>query len=169
MVATIRPKQPAGRCPLINEIGVSMTTVLPEALVAPAPGLPRTWLRHITGGGQIVETCPSWCTDSHRTDTHGALDDLQHGRSIQGVSLPAFDWAKGTVGVQVLPVRLAVDPYSAEPERAVPHILVEVAADEYSLPLSPAEFAAMLGSVRAHLDWLQDAVLGQLVAARAVA
>lgn len=123
---------------------------------------PRTWVRRIEGGGQVTETCPSTCTDAHLNDDHGALDDLQHGTSLPGVTVDVFDWTDGTIPMPVLSPRIAVDPYTTDLTRSVPHILLEVAQDEFTVPLDPERFAAVLAKIRAHCDQLEAEVLPQL-------
>lgn len=140
-------------------------TVLHEAPVKPAHGGVRTWLRRIWGGGQIVESCPSWCTDHHRNDEDGALVDLSHGRSFGGTMLRVFDAEEGTIEMPILDARINVDPYSDKPERRLPHVVFEPWEDEYMECLDPDGFAAVIAQVRAHCDRL-DEVHAALVAAR---
>lgn len=135
----------------------------------PRPPAARTWTRRIMGGGQRAETCPSWCTDHHLGDEHGALDDLQHGTNTAGVEIPIADWQGGTVSMPLLSARVAVEPYSADPSRAVPHVLVEAWESEYTDPMGPGELAELIGRARAHLDRLEQVVLGQLATARSEA
>ncbi|MCX4786495.1 hypothetical protein OG369_09955 [Streptomyces sp. NBC_01221] len=150
-----------------------MATLLPEPASAPSQ-LPskspstshRTWLRHINSGDQIVETCPAWCTDSHRSDDSGFLDDLSHGARFDGPELHVFDAEHGTLPLPVLAGRINVDPYSEDPRRHVPHIHLEPFQDEVMECLDPQEFAAVIAQVRAHCDRL-DEVHAQLVKARA--
>ncbi|MEU2674183.1 hypothetical protein ABZ622_36040, partial [Streptomyces sp. NPDC007164] len=107
-------------------------TVLHDAPAVPAPTSeqapptsPRTWLRRIQTGGQIVETCPEWCTDSHRNDARGHLDDLSHGSAFDGPALSVFDATHGALPVPILAGRINVDPYSSDPRRNVPHLTLE--------------------------------------------
>ncbi|MFE7566879.1 DUF6907 domain-containing protein [Streptomyces sp. NPDC057539] len=133
---------------------------------SPSPG-PRTWLRRIETGGQIVETCPPWCTDPHRNDAVGALDDLQHGSDFEGTDLEVFDAEDGTCAWPLLSGRISVDPYSEDARRRVPHISLDVFKDEVMEALTPKEFAAVIARVRAHCDRLEAEVLTELVRARA--
>lgn len=128
---------------------------------------PRTWLRRILGGGQIVETCPTWCTDHHRGDDHGTVDDLQHGAYLPGLGVEVHDGTTTTVTMPVLAPRIAVDPYDEDPARRAPHVLVEVWQDAYTPPLGPDGLVDLIGRLRAHADRLEQETLTQLVAARA--
>lgn len=121
-----------------------------------SPDRPRTWLRLITGGGQIVETCPVWCTADHARDVHSNLDDLAHSGEAPAVELP----------VEALIAQVRVDPYSTNPRRHVPYATFEAVDGEMLDELAPEDLAAVIAKVRAHCDAL-DGVLGQLVAARA--
>lgn len=154
-----------------------MTTVMPEPAPVPSPipvtppptkpttsPAPRTWMRKITGGGQIVESCPAGCTDSHDGDLSGDLDDLQHGADFEGVPVEVPDAVWGSLGMPVLAGRLNVSPYSEFPERRVPHVLLVPWEDVVSEALSPDEFAAVIANLRAHCDAL-DAVHARLVQA----
>lgn len=145
------------------QIGTLVTTVqkdsdIPQSNPAGSP----TWVRRIEGGGQIVETCPPVCTDGHLNDDHGALDDLQHGASLPGVEVDVFDWTDGTTPMPILSPRIAVDPYSTNPTRNVPHVLLELFQDEFTVPLGPEQFAAVIAKVRAHCDQLEAEVLPKL-------
>lgn len=140
-------------------------TVLHEAPVKPAHGGVRTWLRRIWGGGQIVETCPSWCEDRHWNDGDGALVDLSHGRDFGATMLSVFDAQEGAIEMPVLDARINVDPYSEEPERRLPHVVLQPWEDEVMECLDPEQFAAVIAQVRAHCDQL-DKVHAALVAAR---
>lgn len=137
-------------------------TLSRPADTSPEPRRFRTWLRKILTGGQIVESCPSWCSDRHLGDDSGTLDDLQHGATLAGVEVDLSDWTDVPVAVQMLAPRIAVDPYSDDPARQVPHILLEVFPDEYTRPLNADQFAAVIAKVRGHLDSLESEVLPQL-------
>ncbi|MFI5769615.1 DUF6907 domain-containing protein [Streptomyces sp. NPDC051658] len=140
---------------------------VPSQLPSKSPSaVPRTWLRHINSGGQIVETCPAWCTDSHRSDGSGFLDDLSHGAHFNGPQVAVFDAEHGSLPMPVLAGRINVDPYSSDPRRSVPHIHLEPFQDEVMECLDPDEFAAVIAQVRAHCDRLNK-VHAQLVKARA--
>ncbi|GGJ87032.1 hypothetical protein GCM10011583_18300 [Streptomyces camponoticapitis] len=148
-----------------------MSIVSPERPTAQAPSSasttpPRSWLRSIDGGGQIIEACPSYCTDHHRNDTDGALDDLQHGAYFDGTPMPVFHPDLGAVAMPVLAGRLNVDPYSEDPNRRLPHVTLEPWQDEVMETLNPDQFAQVIAQVRAQCDRL-DEVHAQLVAARA--
>ncbi|WP_326768825.1 hypothetical protein OG978_33655 [Streptomyces sp. NBC_01591] len=142
-----------------------MDTLLPEPAAVPSHS-PRTWLRQIHSGGQIFETCPAWCTDNHRSDDSGFLDDLSHGAHFNGPELPVSDAEHGSLPMPVFAGRINVDPYSEDPRRSVPHIHLEPFQDEVMECLDPREFAAVIAQVRAHCDRL-DEVHAQLVKARA--
>ncbi|MFF1843079.1 DUF6907 domain-containing protein [Streptomyces sp. NPDC058217] len=159
-----------------------MTTLLPEPAPVPAQAAPslastppaagpssarRSWLRKLRGGGQIVESCPDWCTDNHRGDASGALIDLSHGSNFPGTPMAVFDAALGTVAMPLLASRINVDPYSDQPERRVPHVVLEPFQDEVMECLSPDEFAAVIAQVRERCDFLMGKVHAQLVKARA--
>ncbi|MEV4970604.1 DUF6907 domain-containing protein [Streptomyces scopuliridis] len=166
-----------------------MNTLLPTSTPVPAPASPaapvippphspsptvpvptpspRTWLRRIETGGQIIEACPAYCTDSHRNDLVGALDDLQHGADFEGTDLEVFDAEDGTCAWPLLSGRISVDPYSEDARRRVPHISLDVFRDEVMEALTPDEFAAVIAQVRAHCDRLEAGVLPELVRARA--
>lgn len=128
----------------------------------PPADRPRTWLREIITGGQIVESCPAFCVSSHTHDGVGMLDDLVHAADEVSLVLPGCDESSA-----ILSARVQVDPYDTDPARNVPHILFESARDEVLGALSPEEFVAVIGRVRAHLDLLEQQVLAQLVQARA--
>lgn len=145
------------------ESDTALDVAAPHSSSAPRP---RTWMRRISGGGQVLETCSTWCTDHHRGDQDGALDDLQHGTHHDGTLLPVFHPDLGAVAMPVLAARMNVDPYSDRPERRLPHVVLEPWQDEVMECLSPDELAAVIAQVRAHCDQL-DAVLAQLVRARA--
>lgn len=145
----------------VLEIAQCGTTFRPRRVA------PRAWSRWLLDGSERVETCPSWCTDSHVNDTFGAVDDLQHGASLPGVDVPVSDWQGGTVPLPLLAPRIAVDPYSDDPARQVPHLLIEVAEDQFTTALDPTGALAAIGTVREHLDELERIVLGQLAPARA--
>jgi hypothetical protein len=133
-------------------------------------GRPRTWLREIIPSGQIVETCPAWCTSSHHADTRGMLDDLVHVGDGVELEVETFDhWSDGTpvsLPSPVLRADVRIDPYSANPKRNVPFVSFEPWQDEVMDELGPEEFAAVIAQVRAHCDRLEG-VLAQLVQARA--
>lgn len=142
-------------------------TVLHEAPVVPSQSAAaRSWLRRIYNGGQIIETCPKWCTDRHANDHHGHLDDLQHGARFDGPLLPVFDAEQGTLPVPILAGRLSVDPYSDDPRRRVPHVHLEPFADEVMECLEPDDLAAVIVAIEAHCGQMR-AVHAQLVRARA--
>lgn len=149
--------------PVVPSPAVALT--LPTVSPASSPA-PRTWLRRIAGGGQIYETCPTWCTDSHFNDKVGCLDDLSHGAYFDGPDLAAVGLGASHVPMPILSGRLSVDPYSDDLLRNVPHIDLEPVQDEALESLTPAEFAAVIAQVRAHCDRM-EAVHAQLVAARA--
>lgn len=132
-----------------------------------APSRPRTWLRRIMGGGQIIETCPKWCQSSHANDDAGCLDDLTHGTDYVATTLTMH--AAGSDGPATWPVlaaRISVDPYSEDPARNIPHVTFEPSQDDVMECLDPDAFAAVIAQVRAHLGELEQ-VHAQLVAARA--
>jgi hypothetical protein len=142
-----------------------MTVTQTPAVAQPSPPAaprPRTWLREIIPSGQIVETCPKFCTSSHLTDQRGMLDDLIHGADEVSLVFPGMDES-----MAILSARVQVDPYSTDPCRNVPHVLFEPSRDEPMGPLDPEQYLAVLDSVQAHLDRLREQVLAQLVAARA--
>ncbi|MGW7001378.1 DUF6907 domain-containing protein [Streptomyces sp. NPDC054933] len=142
----------------------SNVTHLPTA---PAPSAqPRSWLRKIVGGGQIIETCPGWCEDHHVNDDSGALDDLCHTSEAVSVRMPVHLAGSGLANWPILAARINVDPYSDDPARRVPHVNFEPAPDDVMESLDPDEFAAAIAQVRAHCDRL-DGVHARLVAARA--
>lgn len=142
-----------------------MSIVMPERPVVAEPGKVRTWLRRIWGGGQIVESCPSWCTDRHFGDETGPLVELSHGRDFGGTMLPVFDIEEGAIEMPVLGARINVDPYSDDPERRLPHVVLQPWEDEFMECLDPDQFAAVIAQVRAHCDRLGE-VHAVLVAAR---
>ncbi|MFD8577365.1 DUF6907 domain-containing protein [Streptomyces virginiae] len=142
-----------------------MSIVSPERPIVAESGKVRTWLRRIWSGGQIVESCPSWCTDGHHNDGDGMLVDLSHGRDYGGTLLPVFDAKEGTIEMPVLDARISVDPYSDSPERRLPHVVLQPWEDEVMECLDPAAFAAVIAQIRAHCDRLDD-VHAALVAAR---
>lgn len=123
---------------------------------APAAPRPRTWLREIVTGGQIVETCPDWCATDPGHDLRSNLDDLTHYTGETLVEL----------SVEALIAQVRVDPYSTNPRRHIPYVTFEAVDGEMLDELGPEEFAAVIAKIRAHCDRL-DGVLAQLVAARA--
>lgn len=130
----------------------------------------RTWLRRITTGGQIIESCPSWCTDSHANDhTDTSLDDLQHGTSLPGLDVQVSDYAGSTVPMPLLAPRIAVEPYSDDPARRVPHVMLEVWQDEYLPPMDAASAVAVIDAAQAHLGLVKRLIVRQLEAAQAEA
>lgn len=145
---------------------MSVSSTPTKTQPAPAPvsssTRPRTWRREIITGGQIYETCPSFCTASHVVDRVGMLDDLVHAADEVSLVMPGFDESAA-----ILSARVQVDPYDTDPRRHVPHILFEPARDDVMGGLTPEEFTVVIAQVRAHLDRLEQTVLAQLVAARA--
>ncbi|MFI0914343.1 DUF6907 domain-containing protein [Streptomyces abikoensis] len=151
-------------------VAVSAATVPPESAVepalAPSPAGPeRRWSRRIWRGGQVMESCPSWCASTHSNDQDGDLDDLVHASTEVTMHLPVFDADEGVLAMPVLAAGVRVEPYSEDPARRLPHVLVEPWQDEVMEALGPEELAAVIARVRAHCDRL-DGVLARLVAAR---
>ena len=136
---------------------------------APAQTSPRarSWIRRIWSGGQMTETCPEWCEDTHHADQEvgGNLDDLSHGTAYVATHLPVFDAEEGTLAWPVLAARINVDPYSEDPRRNVPHVTFEPWQDEVMECLDPDDFAAVIAQLRAHCDRL-DEVLAKLTRVR---
>lgn len=128
-------------------------TVLPHV----KPKGPRTWLRRIIGGGQIVETCPKWCDGEHENDRERPqnLDDLTHRSEAVALEVKLRPGCDVTpVMWPILSARIVVDPYSSEFGWNQPHILFEAAPDDIADDLTPAQFRAMVAQVRAHCDRL---------------
>ncbi|MFC4512573.1 DUF6907 domain-containing protein [Streptomyces ehimensis] len=151
-------------------VAVSAATVpaqpVVEPPVAPSPaGASRTWSRRIWRGGQVTESCPSWCASTHSNDQDGDLDDLVHASTEAVMRLPVFDAEEGALAMPVLAAEVRVEPYSEDPGRRLPYVLVEPWQDEVMEALGPEELAAVIAQVRAHCDRL-DGVLARLVAAR---
>lgn len=142
---------------------------VPFRTALPAPASPRTWLRHIVGGGQIVESCPEFCTRSHQYDGHSNLDDLHHSADEVGAEVPVFDrWVDGepvALSVPALVAQIRLDPYSENPRRNVPFATFELADGQMVDELSPDGLAAYIAQIREHCDRL-DKVHAQLVQAR---
>lgn len=129
--------------------------------VTPPPRSPRSWLRRIFGGGQIVETCPAWCVQDHFDDTAGHLDDLFHGSEqvAMDLRLNIEGFAKSTEW-PALAAHVEVHPYSDRPEWGEPHVVVAVAPDDVLDSLTLEQFAKFIADGRAHFDRLESEVLG---------
>jgi len=130
-----------------------------------APSRPRTWLRRIIGGGQIIETCPTfrdgttWCVKDHTADASGMLDDLTHASAYVGTEVTMH--VAGTDRPESWPIlaaRIDVDPYSEDPARNLPHITFEPSVDDVAECLTPDALAAIVAQIRAHCDRLDDVV-----------
>jgi hypothetical protein len=151
-------------------MSVASTSTKPQSEPATAASQPRTWLREIIPSGQIVETCPAWCTASHLTDARGMLDDLVHVGAPVEMVVDTFDhWSDGTpvsLPAPVLRADVRIDPYSDNPKRNRPFVSFEPWQDEVMDELGPEEFATVIAQIRAHADALEG-VLAQLVQARA--
>jgi hypothetical protein len=131
-------------------------TVTQTPALAQSTSSPRTWLRRIIGGGQIVERCAAWCVASHTHDAHSNLTDLTHRTAPVSVELL----------VEALIAEVRVDPYSENPRRHVPYATFE-ATDGFMLDeLGPEELAAIIALIRKHCDRL-DEVVALLIQARA--
>lgn len=131
---------------------------------------PRTWLRRIMGGGQIIETCPAWCTSDHLHDQGSALEDLTHVSRAVTAEVEVVDtWADGEAVRMTAPILVAQirhNPYSENPQRNQPFATFEPSDGEIADELGPEELAAIVARIRAHADRLDD-VITQLVQARA--
>jgi hypothetical protein len=151
---TIVPTQPAAP--------VSPVTPPPAA-----PARPRSWLRRIIGGGQIIETCPTfrdgttWCVQNHADDAAGHLDDLFHGSERVAMDLNLRICGDDEVAKwPILAAHVEVHPYSDRPEWGVPHVVLEVSVDDVLESMSMEQFAGFLAAGRAHFDRLESEVLG---------
>lgn len=113
-----------------------------------------------------MEMCPAWCSDSHHNDADGRLDDLRHGVCLDGTLLPLFDADLGAVAMPLLAARLNVDPYSENPNRRVPHVVLELWQGRVMECLSPDDFAAVIRQVRVQCDRLEE-IHRRLAAAQA--
>lgn len=121
-----------------------------------AAGQRRTWVRRIVGGGQIVETCPDWCTATHASDQVGNLDDLTHRGPETGMRIEMHLMGdSGPAAWPILNVTIAADPYSEEPARRTPHAIIEPSVDDVIENVTPDELAAFIRDVRAHCDRLE--------------
>lgn len=140
-----------------KQIGTLMHSVRETAEATQANAAsqaPRTFERVVGKTGRIVETCPSYCADSHANDKDGALDDLTHGFYFTGPELPIFDATDGVSLVPILAGRIQTDPYSRDPQRRQPHMNFEPFQDEVMETLTPDEFAQIIATIRAHCDQL---------------
>lgn len=147
--------------------GLHMSVASTPLVAQSSPG--RSWVRRIVGGGQVVESCPAWCTVSHTADEVGNLDDLTHAGPVTEMFVETLDhWSDGrpvTLPVPVLRADIRVDPYSEDPRRSVPFASFEPFQDEVMDGLGPDELAAVVAQIRAHCDRL-DGVVAQLRAVR---
>lgn len=143
---------------------------LTQSLPAPAAGRPRTWLRRIMGGGQTIESCPSWCTNDHLHAQGSALADLTHTSEPIAAEVEVFDmWADGeavTLQASVLSAQIRQNPYSENAKRNLPFVAFEPTDGEIADELSPEEFAEVIDTLQAHVERLR-LMHARLVQARA--
>jgi hypothetical protein len=122
----------------------------------------RTWVRRITGGGWIEETCPTWCTATHANDLTSCLDDLVH--TGPDVAMRVRMHVAGTDGPAAWPIltaTLTTDPYSENEARRRPHVVLQPSVDDVIENVTPQQLATFIRDVRAHCDRL-DQVAAQL-------
>ncbi|WHM37548.1 hypothetical protein [Streptomyces sp. BPTC-684] len=129
---------------------------VPPATASSGDAPPRSWVRRITKGGQLTETCPLYCTDTHFNDDSGAVDNLTHGFYFDGPELPLFDPEQGSALVPVLAGRVEICPYSTNRKERAPHLVLEPVQDEVIENLSPDEFAEIIAKIRAQCDVLDE-------------
>lgn len=147
------------------------STPAPTTSAPAAPSRPRTWLRRINSGGQIIETCPTfrdgttWCTDGHENDDTGCLDDLTHGSEPVSFQLPPEMESGEFRNLPALSAQIVVDPYEEDPARNVPHVEFSPSMED-TVDLNPEQLAAVISGLRAYCDDLGE-VHARLVAARA--
>ncbi|MFD7431173.1 DUF6907 domain-containing protein [Streptomyces sp. NPDC059818] len=119
--------------------------------------------------GPHLTWCPEGCVTDHADDVRRGtfLADVSHGIGTAAeMTLAVWDAQESTVEAPVLSGQIGVDPYSEDPERAVPHVSLQVFQDEWMECLGPQELGAVITKVRSHLLALED--LGErLVEARA--
>lgn len=145
----------------------ALTSPATSAVAPVTPSAPRTWVRRITGGGQIIETCPTWCTANHVNGRESHLDDLTH--TGLDVEMQTMLHKAGTDGPDCWPIlmaTIAADPYSENPARRMPHVVLQPSLDDVIENVGPEQLTAFVRDVRAHCDRL-DQVVERLVQARA--
>ncbi|MFI8942717.1 DUF6907 domain-containing protein [Streptomyces syringium] len=162
-MSTVVPEA-ASTPPSVADATIPSQPVVPAPAAAPpvsSPGSgPRTWVRKIHGGGQVTESCPSWCTAPHQNDQGGLLDDLAHQSPEVSARLVMPDWSAGvdgqqTVAMPILAVRIQVDPYSEDPRRSVPFASVWPWEGEDMGALTSEELGGVIGQMEAHLDCMR--------------
>jgi hypothetical protein len=147
-----------------NEATTHSDVAIPAPATPPpaVPSRPRTWLRRIVGGGQIIETCPTfrdgatWCANHHANDDEGNIDDLSHGTEYVSTAMTMHVAGSGVADWPILAARINVDPYSENPKRNIPHITFEPSVDDVVECLTPDEFGAAIAQIRAHCDRLEE-------------
>lgn len=143
-----------------------------QSLPASTPsGQPRTWQRDIIGGGRTTERCEDWCVADHRGDARSNLTDLTHLGELLSVELPVLDhWEDGEpvlLKVAALTAQVRVDPYSENPRRNKPFVMVELADGSAVDELGLEGVAALFADLRKQFDRMEQKVLAQLAEARA--
>jgi hypothetical protein len=112
--------------------------------------------------GPHLTFCPGGCREDHAIDIRGtALADIVHTIG----EMTEMTMSVSNVEVPVLSGLISVDPYSDVPERAVPHVNLNVFGDHFMENLGPDELADVAAKLRAHADRLGGLRLA-LMAAR---
>ncbi|MFE2023529.1 DUF6907 domain-containing protein [Streptomyces sp. NPDC059499] len=159
---------------LSPDLGVEAQERVVSALFAKKLGVhaerPLVIMRRDAGfRGPHLTWCPAGCVTDHSDDVRRGtfLADLSHRIGTSAVmTLAVWDARQSAVEAPVLSGQIGVDPYCEDPERAVPHVSLQVFEDEWMECLGPQELDAVTAKVRSHLTVLED-LSERLVEARA--
>lgn len=111
-----------------------MTTAL-----APAPAL--RIVPALVNGQRIFVECPTWCSMDHVAENERHLEDLYHGGNFSDLKLRR---SSGELELLMF-ARLGLDPYSPDPDRRMPFIVIDDGSDCADLtPVQAEEFADSL-------------------------
>ncbi|MFF4644943.1 DUF6907 domain-containing protein [Streptomyces sp. NPDC001389] len=132
-----------------------MSTTVP---VSTASATLSRFVPAVVRGQRLLIECPMWCAIDHCKHPTGHLEDIWHGGNFAGLMVPRMEGEASLLAF----ARIGLDPYSSNPSRRSPFIVLDDGGDSDDMTPEQAEqFADNLEAFAAQIRAMARTARGE--------